>query len=127
MPRLPAATANIMLGAAFPTATNYWLAMFITDPGTTGATGEMNGGGYGRQLVNFAAPSGGTIISGGANPAQVFTNVPVALGGVPYFGVFSAQTGGNYEFGGTTSGLGGSIPAGATIQFAAGQVQAGVA
>jgi hypothetical protein len=127
MARLPAATANTMLSAAFPTATNFWLAMFITDPGTTGTTGEMNGGGYIRQLINMAAPSGGTVISGGANPVQIFTNIPVAASGIPYFGVFSAQSGGNYEFGGTTSGLSGSIPAGATVQFAAGQVQAGVA
>jgi hypothetical protein len=127
MARLPAATANTMLAAAFPTATNLWLAMFTADPGTTGATGEMNGGGYIRQLINMAAPSGGTVISGGANPVQIFTNIPVAASGIPYFAVFTAQSGGNYEFGGTTSGLSGSIPAGATVQFAAGQVQAGVA
>lgn len=127
MARLPAATANTMLAAAFPTATTLYLALFLSDPGTTGATGEMNGGGYDRQPINFAAPAGGTVISGGTNPAQTFTNVPVAASGVPYFGVFSALTGGTYEFGGTTSGLAGSIPAGATIQFAAGQVQAAVA
>jgi hypothetical protein len=122
MARLPAAIANTMLTAAFPTATNFYMALFSADPGTTGTAGELTGGGYARQLINFATPAGGVSVSGGTNPAQNFTNVPAEAGGIPYFGVFSAVTAGTYEFGGTTSGLSGSIPAGATVSFAAGQV-----
>jgi hypothetical protein len=114
--------ANTMLAAGFPTATNFYLALFTTDPGTTGSSGEMTGGGYGRQLINFAAPAGGSAVSGGSNPAQNFTNVPAAAGGIPYFGIYTAVTAGTYDAGGTTSGLSGSIPAGATVSFAAGQV-----
>jgi hypothetical protein len=122
MARLPAAQANVGLSAMFPTATNYYLALFTADPGTTGAAGEVTGGSYARQLINFAAPAGGTAVSGGANPAQTFANMPAEAGGIPYFGIFSAVTAGTYEGGGTTSGLAGSIPAGATVSFAAGQV-----
>lgn len=122
MARLPAAIANTMLSAAFPTATTFYLALFTADPGTTGSAGEVTGGSYGRQAINFAAPSGGTSVSGGSNPAQSFTNMPAEAGGIPYFGIFTAVTAGTYDAGGTTSGLSGSIPAGATVSFAAGQV-----
>jgi hypothetical protein len=126
MARLPAAQANAAITAMFPTATTYYLALFTTDPSTTGASGEVTGGSYARQPINFAAPSGGTAVSGGSNPAQSFTNMPVEAGGIPYFGIFSAATAGTYEGGGTTSGLSGSIPAGATVSFAAGQVSVAV-
>jgi hypothetical protein len=127
MARLPAAIANVMITAAWPTATNFYMALFLTDPGTTGVSGEMIGGGYGRQLINLGAPSGGVAVSGGANPAQNFTNIPNAPSGIPYFAVFSALTGGTYQFGGVTSGLTGNIPVGATVAFANGQVSVSIA
>lgn len=126
MARLAAATANVMVAAAFPTATTYYLALFTSDPGTTGSAGEVVGGSYARQPLNHAAPSGGVAVSGGANPVQNFTNMPAEGGGIPYFGVFSAVSGGTYEYGGTTTGLGVGIPAGATVSFAAGQISVGV-
>ena len=128
MARLPVAQANAAVTAMFPTATTYYLALFTTDPTTTGASGEVTGGAgpYARQAINFAAPSGGTAASGGANPAQNFTGMPAEAGGIPYFGIFTAVTAGTYSGGGTTSGLSGSIPAGATVSFAAGQVTVGI-
>lgn len=124
MARLPGATGNTMVTAAFPTATTFLMALFTSDPGTSGASGEVAGGGYTRQPINFGAPSGGTAASGGSNPSQTFTSMPAAPSGIPYFGIFSG--GGTYQGGGTTTGLSGSIPGGTTVSFAANQVTVGV-
>ena len=125
MARLPAAVANAMITAVFPTATTFYLTLFpTTDPGISGASGEMA---VTRAPINFAAPSGGTAVSGGANPTQIFTSVPAAPSGVGFFGIFSAVTAGTYECGGVVTGLAGSIPSGATITFAATQVTVGIA
>lgn len=113
-----------MLAAAFPSATTFYLALFTSDPTTVGTTGEVTGGSYSRQAVTFTAPSGGTTASTGA---LSFPNMPAEAGGINFFGIFSAPTGGTYEGGGTTTGLSSAIPSGATVNFAAGQVSLNVA
>jgi hypothetical protein len=127
MARLPAAQANVMLTAAFPTSTTFYLALFTSDPGTAGTTGEVVGGSYSRQALTFGTPSGGTAVSAGTGAAQSFPNMPAEAGGIPFFGIMSAPTGGTYEGGGTTTGLSSAIPAGATVNFAAGQVSVNIA
>ena len=127
MARLPAAQANAMLAAAFPTATTFWLALFTSDPGTTGASGEVTGGSYARQQITFGTASGGTSVSAGGSASQSFPNMPAEAGGIPFFGIMSAVTAGTYQGGGTTTGLSSALPAGATVNFAAGQVSLNIA
>lgn len=119
MARLPTAQENTGLDAMFVTSTTYYLALFTTDPGTTGASGEVTGGSYARQTIAFAAAASGSKAS---NTSQSFTGMPVESGGTPYFGIFSAVSSGTYLGGGTTSGLSGAISAGSTVTFASGAV-----
>lgn len=120
MARLPAAQEDAALDAMFVTGTTYYLALFTTDPGTTGASGEVTGGSYARQALVF-----GTAASGGSKAstdAQSFTGMPAEAGGVPYAAIFSAATAGTFLGGMTTTGLSGAISAGATIDVAIGGV-----
>ena len=119
MARLPAAQENAGLNAMFVPSTTYYLALFTSDPGTTGASGEVTGGSYARQSIAFGSATSGSQAS---TTAQNFTLMPIEASGVPYFGIFSAVSGGTYLGGGTTSGLSGSIPAGSTVAFAIGAV-----
>jgi hypothetical protein len=119
MARLPTAQENTGLDAMFVTSTTYYLALFTTDPGTTGASGEVTGGSYARQTIAFAAAASGSKAS---NTSQSFTGMPVESSGTPYFGIFSAVSSGTYLGGGTTSGLSGAISAGSTVTFASGAV-----
>ena len=119
MSRLTTAQANAGLNAMFVPSTTYYLALFTTDPGTTGASGEVTGGSYSRQAITFGSASAGAQAS---TNAQNFTSMPIEASGVPYIGIFTAVSGGTYLGGGTTTGLSGSIPAGSTVAFATGAV-----
>ena len=119
MSRLTTAQENVGLNAMFVPTTTYYLALFTSDPGTTGASGEVTGGSYARQAIAFGSASGGSQAS---TNAQNFTLMPIEASGVPYFGLFTAASGGTYLGGGTTTGLSGSIPAGSTVAFAIGAV-----
>ena len=119
MARLPAAQENAGLNAMFVPSTTYYLALFTTDPSTTGASGEVTGGSYARQSIAFGSATSGSQAS---TTAQNFTSMPIEASGIPYFGIFTAATSGTYLGGGTTSGLSGSIPAGSTVAFAIGAV-----
>ena len=119
MARLPAAQENAGLNAMFVPSTTYYLALFTSDPSTTGASGEVTGGSYARQAIAFGSASAGSQAS---TNAQTFTNMPVEAGGVPYFGLFTSASSGTYLGGGTTSGLSGAISAGSTVTFSIGSV-----
>ncbi len=119
MSRLPAAQENAGLNAMFVPSTTYYLALFTSDPGTSGASGEVTGGSYARQAITFGSASAGSQAS---TNAQNFTLMPLEASGVPYFGLFTAASSGTYLGGGTTTGLSGSIPAGSTVAFAIGAV-----
>ena len=119
MARLPAAQENAGLNAMFVPSTTYYLALFTSDPSTTGASGEVTGGSYARQAIAFGSASAGSQAS---TNAQTFTGMPVEAGGVPYFGLFTSASSGTYLGGGTTSGLSGAISAGSTVTFSIGSV-----
>jgi len=108
------------------TAGNYtftlpmFLALFTTDPGTSGASGEVTGGSYARQTITFGLPASGVVTS---TDAQNFTSMPAEAGGCPYFFIFATVSGTTYPIGGgTTSGLSGAISAGSTVAVAIGGV-----
>ena len=124
MARLPIAQENTGLNAMFVPATTYYLALYTTDPSTTGASGEVTGGSYARQGIAFGSASAGSQAS---TNAQTFTGVPVLAGGAPYFGLFTSASGGTYLGGGTTTGLSGAISAGSTVTFSIGSVTTALA
>jgi len=119
MARLSTTTQTNALNGAFPSASTYYLALYTTDPGTTGASGEVTGGSYARQSFTFATAVSGSQAS---NSVVNFVGMPAEASGVPYFGIWSAATGGTYIAGGATSGLSSAISAGATISFASGAI-----
>ena len=67
---------------------------------------------------SFGSASGGAEVS---TNSQTFTNLPAEASGIPYFGIWSALTGGTYIGGGTTTGLTGSLPAGISVNVPTGQ------
>ena len=119
MARLSTSSENAGLNAILVPSTTYYLALFTSDPSTTGASGEVTGGSYARQAITFGSATGGAQAS---TNAQNFTLMPLESSGVPYFGLFTAASSGTYLGGGTTTGLSGSIPAGSTVAFAIGAV-----
>jgi hypothetical protein len=121
MARLSTTDADTMLNASVVAATTYYLALFTTDPGTTGASGEVTGGSYARQAITFGTASAGSVAS---TNSQLFSSLPVEAGGIGYFAIFTASSGGSYKWGGTTTGLSGSLPAGINVSFAVGGVTA---
>ena len=121
MARLSTTDADTMLNASVVAATTYYLALFTTDPGTTGASGEVTGGSYARQPITFGTAAAGSVAS---TDSQLFTSLPVEAGGIGYFAIFTLVSGGVYKWGGTTSGLSGSLPAGINVSFGVGGITA---
>jgi hypothetical protein len=117
MARLSVASENTAITSIIG-AGSYYLSLHSADPGQTGAS-ELTGGSYARQAISFSAASGGQQAS---SNSQTFTSLPAASGGIPYFGLWSASSGGTYIGGGTTSGLTGSLPAGISVNFATSSV-----
>ena len=72
-----------------------YIALFTSDPGTTGATGEIAGT---RTLVGTW-----TVASGSATNATAISINLIASTTASYFGIFSASTGGTYYIGGALS------------------------
>lgn len=126
MADLTTASADTMLTAApcVPT-TVYYLSLHTASPGTSGAN-EVSGGSYARQAITFGTPSAGSQASAGTDAAQSFTGMPSESGGCPYFGIWTASSGGTYLAGGATSGLSSAISSGATVSFASGAVSLSV-
>jgi hypothetical protein len=114
MARLPTAQENTGIAAMFVPSTTYYLALFTTDPTTSGASGEVSGGSYARQTIVFGAASGGSEAS---TTAQNFTSMPSVT--VPYAGYFTTVTAGTY-LGGLQLGSSLTVPSGATVAAAIG-------
>ena len=117
-------TITTLTASTYVFTPTYYMALFTTDPGTTGASGEVTGGSYARQVMTWSAPASG---SQPTTDAQNFTGMPVEAGGCPYFGIFLAVTGTTYYvIGGATTGLSGAISAGSTVNFAIGATTVGL-
>lgn len=117
MARFSTTGINNALNGLFPSTSTFYLALFSSDPGTTGTTGEITSYTGSRPAFQFNAATGGTQ----TGPTSVinFSVTATLASGAPYFGIFTAATGGTYLVGGATTGLTGSIASGATITFAA--------
>jgi hypothetical protein len=98
--------------AIIVSGTSYYMSLHKADPGQTGA----NEGSEGRQLIKFGSSSGGSQAS---TDAQTWAS---AVGGTyPYFGIWTASSGGTYQRGGSlTSTI--VVPGGAEINFPTGDI-----
>lgn len=77
-----------------------WIALHSGDPGDDGAN-ELSGNGYGRKAGTFSAPSSGATSNSGALTFGPATGSNWAEAG--YFGVWDAETDGNFLGGGAVS------------------------
>lgn len=121
---LPTAVMTALIACI--TATGAYMSLHTSSPSTTGAnellgssqSGYSSGGytGYRKSLTWAAYSSPGQISSN----SQTFALLATQAGGIPYFGIWTADDGGTYIAGGPTSGLSGSIPNGANVVFATG-------
>lgn len=111
---LAAATASAMLGDI--TTTGLFMSIHTASPGTTGANEIVGGTGYTgtRPAVTWGSVTTGVVSS---SDTQTFAMLVTESGGIPYFGLWTADASGTYLTGGTTSGLSGSIPSGANVTF----------
>lgn len=72
--------------------TTFFLALFTSDPGETGAGTEVSGGGYARQPITF---------SGAANPVvgpatQITFTATAAWGTITHWAVYDLASAGNF-------------------------------
>lgn len=79
--------------ASYTMPTNLYLALYTSDPTVADTGTEVTGGSYARQLLSFAAESGGTAAS---NTSESFTNMPNAT--VSHWGLRDASSGGNLMY-----------------------------
>lgn len=79
------------LGKTAYTMPTVFLALFSTDPTSTGSAGtEISGGGYARQPITCGSASGGSI----SNSADInFGTASAAWGTVAYVGIVDAVSG----------------------------------
>lgn len=88
---------NALRGVTFSAPARCYLALYLNDPGESGASGtEIAYEGYKRMEIDFSVPadvSGGTGIQ---NQVEItFPAPPTAVGTITYIGVMDSQTGGN--------------------------------
>lgn len=114
---LTATAASVMLTNI--TTTGLYMSIHSATPGNTGANELVAGTAYtlvsgGRPPLAWGSVSSGVVTS---NDTQTFAMLLTQSGGIPYFGIWTANSGGTYLFGGPTTGLGNSIPNGAVVTF----------
>lgn len=77
-------------GQAYTPPTTIYVSLHSASPGDTGAN-EISGGGYSRQPVSFAAPSGGST----SNSSQVQWTAGGNWGSITHWALWDAATAGN--------------------------------
>lgn len=100
MSALGSGTANALVAAvltntSYTTPTNWFLALYLTNP-TAGDIGtECSGINYARQPIIFGTPSGGSV----SNTTDIaFTFAGNTWGNIVYAAIRDASTGGNLLF-----------------------------
>jgi hypothetical protein len=89
-----------LLNTSFVPPTVVYVALFTVTPGPSGGGTEVAGGGYGRQIASFTAPSSGST----ANVADIFFPIATApWGTIVAFALFDASSGGNMLYFGNLS------------------------
>jgi hypothetical protein len=123
MALLAVTSENTAIASIFVPSTTYYMSLHSATPGQNGSN-EITGGSYARQAITFGAASGGAEVS---TNSQTFTNLPAEASGLPYFGIWTAVSGGTYVGGGTTTGLTGSLPAGISVNVPTGSTSVSIA
>lgn len=88
----------IFNASAFPSIAKPWISLHSADPGLTGAS-ELSGGNYGR-VDGSGKFSTATVRVVSNTSAVVFPTATAAWTQATHFGVFDAQTVGNFLLGG---------------------------
>lgn len=117
MADLPSASQTAATVGILTNGTTYYLALYTADPGTSGATGEVTGGSYARQVIQFT--------NGVSTDAQAFTGMPTESGNL-WIGIWTASTGGTFKWGGSSAAVTGPVTAGQSVNFAIGAVTAAI-
>lgn len=87
---------NVLRGTTFGAPATVYLALFISNPGESGAGTEISYTGYTRRPITFAAPTAMNDGVGIQNLGDVtFPTAPYDLGVITHIAVYTAQTGGN--------------------------------
>ena len=88
---------NILMGTAFTAPSRCWLALYLNDPGETGAAGtEAAYPGYKRMAITFSAPASMNSGIGIQNLSEITFATPAdAVGTITHIGILDSQTGGN--------------------------------
>lgn len=95
-------------GGTFPTITSTYVALFTSDPGETGATGEVSAAGSWSNYQRVDAADGGIVSTGWSNASDGSTSnakvitFPANNGATPvtvtHIGIFDALAGGSMLF-----------------------------
>jgi hypothetical protein len=95
-----------------------YVALFTADPGETGASGEVSGGDYARIAIGNVTVTGGSL----ANDAAVeFAEASAGWGAITHFGLFDADTAGNFLAGGQLTAPK-TVLTGDSVKFAIGSL-----
>jgi len=121
---LASAYANAAINGIVAASTTFYLSIHALSPSNTGANELGAGTAYtavsgGRPPIIFGAASAGVQTS---TDTQTFALLVAQAGGIPYFGIWTANTGGTYICGGLTVGLASALPSGASVVFTDGVV-----
>jgi hypothetical protein len=123
---MTAAVANAM--CACITTTGLFMSIHSATPGITGASELVPTTNYtpvsgGRPPIAWTSASSGAFTNSASGSPQTFAMVTTTAGGIPYFGIWTANSSGTWIIGGTTTGLSGSIPSTANVTFTTPSVQ----
>ena len=88
---------NVLRGVTFAAPANCYLAIFLNDPGESGAGGtEVSYNGYKRMEVDFSAPADSNGGLGVQNLTDITFPTPTAAAGtITHIGVLDSLSGGN--------------------------------
>lgn len=116
------AVAINMIKQLLTPGTTYYMSLHSQTPGRTGLH-EASGGLYHRQAFKMGTPaSTGKMTCD--TPTTVTITTPTAAGSWPYFGIWTAQTGGTF-LGWTLTGLGAkTIPGASPVTIAKSNITA---
>lgn len=100
---LEAALLNATLrDTAFTSPIAVYVALFTTNPTDANTGTEVSGGSYSRQLVIFAAPSGGSATT---SADVTFPTATAPQGVITHFGIMDAATAGNLLYHGALNNV----------------------
>ncbi len=112
----------VLKGSAYASPSpNVYLALFTSDPGLTGASGEVSGGSYARQQVNASGWTTSTTKASENANTVAFPTASASWGTITHAALFDASSGGNMLVAGALAESK-TIASGDRLEFGAGAV-----